>query len=295
MALAYQLTATRKSKRRLEPKKVLLCNTGRLGDAFLMTQMIPRLEGCEVGVLVAKEGRGAVEGCPKIAHLHEIEPWYVSSDAKGEKLRKWRHFQKEKKARKEEFASYDTVLFTNPHFCGLGPLFPNAYTVGFDSHADCRHYSKILPWNPSCYLSKVYEEVLDALGFAKGPMQSPWQELVSTPLIEGNYCVMHIGASDKTKDYSSKMWKEVYLGLKAKGMRVYFTGKGQRDQVEEVSSLGEENLCDQLSWLEFLRLLAHSKLVISVDTVALHVAAAFKRPLLALYRDAPDQNTWCPL
>ena len=125
-------------------------------------------------------------------------------------------------------------------------------------------------------------------------MRSPWHPLVGEPLIKGRYSVMHICASDKTKDYSQKMWRKVYQGLKTRGEKVFFTGKGQRHFIEKVTDDSEENLCDRLSWIEFLNVIAHSQLVISVDTVALHVAAAFERPLIALYRDAPDQATWSP-
>jgi len=259
-----------------------------------MTQILPRLSLSKVSLLIAPEGKAAAVECPGIERVHVIEPWYRSSESKREKFRRWRAFCREAIERQKEFASYDTVFFSNPHFCGLTRLFPDAYTIGFDSHADRSHFSRVIPWNPHVYLAKVYEEVLDALGFEPRPLESPWKQHVKKPLISGEYVVMHIGASDKTKDYSAMMWRRVYEGLKEKGHRVYFTGKGQRHLIEAVTSDPEENLCDKLSWLELLRVIAHSQLIISVDTVALHIAAAFKRPLVALYRDAPDGATWRP-
>ena len=294
LTLAYQLSRPKPKTIPFGGKRVLLCNTGRLGDVFILTQMLPRLSNSEVSLLIAPEGKAAANGCPGIKSVHVIDPWYRSSDSKQEKWRKWRGFCKEAKARQEEFASYDTVFFSNPHFCGLTRLFPGAYTIGFDSQADRSHFSHIIPWNPHAYLAKVYEEVLDAFEFDPGLIESPWKQLVNEPLISGKYVVMHIGASDKSKDYTAKMWRRVYEELKEQGHQVVFTGKGQGDLIEAVTSNPEENLCDKLSWLELLRVIAHSQLVISVDTVALHIAAAFKRPLIALYRDAPDGATWRP-
>jgi ADP-heptose:LPS heptosyltransferase len=284
----------RKVNSPFSPKRILLCNTGRLGDVFIMTRMLPRLEGIEVGVLVSKAGRAAAQGCPGISQVHLIDPWYCSSDPRKEKWRKWRAFQCESKRRHEEFSHYDTVLFCNPHYAGLTPLFPNAYTVGFDSHADRSRFSRVLPWNSNAYLSDVYSELLDMLAFPCGAMQSPWIEKARDPYLRGRYCILHISASDQTKDYSSQMWGKVYKGLKKRGERVFFTGKEQRKQIEAIRPEEGEILCDKLEWEEFLRVIAHSQLVISVDTVALHAAAAFQRPQIVLYRNASDSATWRP-
>lgn len=294
LSLVHAFVPHRKIHPPYSPKRMLLCNTGRLGDAFIMTRMLTRLQNIEVGVLVSKAGKAAVEGCSGISQVHLIDPWYCSSDSRKEKWRKWRAFQGEAKRRYEEFAQYDTVLFCNPHYAGFTPLFPNAHTIGFDSHADRNQFSHVLPWNPQAYLSDVYSEVLDTLDFAEGPMRSPWIEKSRDPFLKGEYCILHVGASDQTKDYSPGMWRKVYEGLKKRGERVFFTGKGQRKQIEAIGPEEGEVLCDQLQWEEFLRVIAHSKLVISVDTVALHIAAAFERPQVALYRDAPDGATWRP-
>lgn len=91
----------------------------------------------------------------------------------------------------------------------------------------------------------------------------------------------HPGAFDDARAWVPRSWAEVARQLSSQGFLVVFSGAGDEDRelIEEILALGGQGitLCDSLVWDEFVAAVFLSHAVVTVDTVAQHVASAFDR------------------
>ena len=107
--------------------------------------------------------------------------------------------------------------------------------------------------------------------------------------------VIHPGAA-----YASRLWPEarfakVAAELAQSGHDVVFTGSlGERPRAVRVAALaglGEERvLAGKQSLGSFAALVAESRLLVSADTGAAHLATAYRRPSVVLFGPAPPRN-----
>ncbi|MET3369764.1 UNVERIFIED_CONTAM: ADP-heptose:LPS heptosyltransferase [Jeotgalibacillus campisalis] len=114
--------------------------------------------------------------------------------------------------------------------------------------------------------------------------------------------VIHVGAA-----YGSRLWPverfaDVAVELAAAGHQVVLTGgSSERARAEETAALAKlkgANLDDGLlagrqGLAEFAATIAESRLVISADTGAAHLASAYERPSVVLFGPAPAEE-WGP-
>ena len=110
--------------------------------------------------------------------------------------------------------------------------------------------------------------------------------------------VLHVGAA-----YGSRLWPEdrfaeVARTLSADGHRVVFTGSSaERPRALDVARLAglpeSEVLAGRLRLAEFMAAIAESRLVVSADTGAAHLASAYSRPSVVLFGPAPAE-VWGP-
>ncbi|MBT2547143.1 glycosyltransferase family 9 protein [Arthrobacter sp. ISL-65] len=110
--------------------------------------------------------------------------------------------------------------------------------------------------------------------------------------------VLHVGAA-----YGSRLWPEdrfaeVARTLSEDGHRVVFTGSSaERRRALDVARLAglPENhvLAGRLRLAEFMAAIAESRLVVSADTGAAHLASAYSRPSVVLFGPAPAE-VWGP-
>ena len=152
-----------------------------------------------------------------------------------------------------------------------------------------KHFlSQSIPWVEGKYLADHYKRFLQAINIKPEPFCSPW---IHTQASKEKSILFHIGSANLTKDLPIAFWKVLYTSLKTKGYQIAFSGKGdaQKRVIEEITGHHEE-----LNWPQFIQAIHQSALLISVDTVAVHLAAAMKTPFIVLYRATPDIPLWFP-
>lgn len=101
------------------------------------------------------------------------------------------------------------------------------------------------------------------------------------------YALIHIGASWPTKRWHPPHIANVCTYLQDRGFQIVFSGENQ-DQafLHEILShrtFAHISLLGKTNFQQFSTLIQHSALVISPDSAACHLAAAFQRPTLALF------------
>jgi ADP-heptose:LPS heptosyltransferase len=110
--------------------------------------------------------------------------------------------------------------------------------------------------------------------------------------------VVHLGSGLALKEWPLARWRELASLLVAEGHQLVFTGSGG-DQAEKVRAAiadqpGCVDLCDKLSWAEFVATVSGARLVVTVDSVAGHLAAAAGTPVVVLMTGMNRIPQWQP-
>src|SRR5688572_21248188 len=95
---------------------------------------------------------------------------------------------------------------------------------------------------------------------------------------------MVIGGAHNTKKYPVEKWKE--LCAKLDHPIILLGGKEDREDGEQIASVDSVkiyNACGKFSLNESADLVRRAKLIIANDTGLMHVAAAFKKPVISLW------------
>jgi heptosyltransferase-2 len=112
------------------------------------------------------------------------------------------------------------------------------------------------------------------------------------------YAVLHVGGGAALKEWPLEHWVAVARELLRRNIPVVLTGAGRSDAVSaraiRSAVTGTINLCDELSWPEFRCVISLASLVLSVDTVAMHLAAAEGTPCVAVRTGIDTPNRWDP-
>ncbi|MDR1976744.1 MAG: lipopolysaccharide heptosyltransferase I [Campylobacteraceae bacterium] len=108
--------------------------------------------------------------------------------------------------------------------------------------------------------------------------------------IDEKYIVMAVGARWKTKEWPIEHFAKLAQMISKDGLRVVLVGgKDDKKKAEKLVSLaGSEaknitDLAGETTLGELAALIKNCAVFISADTGPLHIAAAFKKPLIALY------------
>ncbi len=113
--------------------------------------------------------------------------------------------------------------------------------------------------------------------------------------IRGSFIVFHAGARWKTKMWPAAHWHALAGDVVGKsGLPVVFTGSAA--DVPLINQIidgrdGLYNLAGGLSLVESSALLARCTLMVTVDSGPMHIAAAFDRPIVAIFGPTSPQKT----
>lgn len=319
--LAAALPA-RRGRAQGPPRRILIAVGGHLGDAVIATSVLPviraALPGADIGVLAPTWSGVVFSGHPDVRRIHSADHWKTSRDRRPLVQRWWTYRTGAARAVREiAEASYDLAVDLYPYYPNVAPLLWRAAVperVGFESGGYGPLFTRAVPWRDGGrHAAERHLELLAAAGIG-ADSREPVYDLPPLPeearsrvvavlaeagVIREEYVVLHMGAGSPLKEWPSRDWRAVATALSARGIRTVFTGAGSGDArlVEKVQPFvqGGVDLCGRLSWDEFRAVLQQARLVVSVDTVAAHVAAAEGTPGVVLMASVSDPAHWRPL
>jgi ADP-heptose:LPS heptosyltransferase len=106
----------------------------------------------------------------------------------------------------------------------------------------------------------------------------------------GDFALIHAGTARPEKYWLPERWARVIEHLHHQhGLPCILTGgsdsqeRAHLAEIERASAAPVQNLAGKLDLLELAALVSEARLVMSVDTVVVHLAAAFQRPQVALF------------
>ena len=273
--------------------------SGGFGDTVVATAAVPPLKAAfpeaELGMLLGSGTLPVIERHPDLARVHAYDHplrpprrwdalWQAARPAKAI-IRELRE------------AQYDVAIELFPLARNSIPL---AYLagiptrVGYTSGGFGQLLTHPLQWVAADrHVTEYHKDLLRQVGVSEGQLllcheTLPLRGVETVKEKLGRYgagrrrmILCHPGAFDDARAWVPRSWAEVARQLSSQGFLVVFSGAGDEDRelIEEILALGGQGitLCDSLVWDEFVAAVFLSHAVVTVDTVAQHVASAFDR------------------
>jgi ADP-heptose:LPS heptosyltransferase len=114
------------------------------------------------------------------------------------------------------------------------------------------------------------------------------------------YVVIQTGAGSPIREWPEDRWITLCRELTARGQLVVLAGAGQRES-ERAARIAQAlppskviDLCDRLSWDEFVDLIAGAAYVMCLDSSTSHVAAAFRIPSTVIMPGINEPKLFAP-
>jgi len=106
----------------------------------------------------------------------------------------------------------------------------------------------------------------------------------------GVYAVMHPGTAREEKSWQAEKWAEIIKRVRTEfSLPVVLTGSGdgwEKEHIDEIKrqlTVPVADFSNQLSLVELAALIQGCSLMVGVDSMAMHLAALFERPQVALF------------
>lgn len=305
------------------PKKILLSNGAHLGDVLLSTGILRLLKEAfpeaEIGFLTGSWSRHILEDHPLIDRIHLVDHWKLNRSNRS-RWQKIVHYMRTRSAAKKEIrgVEYDLAVEIYPFFPNNIPLLYEAaipirigYTSGgfgplLTHSLDWSNENKSILWygkelirtfllesrEPSSYLPYLYPDCL-----MREEIRS---RLSGEYALKEPYIAFHMGTGSALKEWPTKNWKTLVALFSKTHCRIVLTGMGTREKanIDQVKSSNPGlfvDLCDRLDWKEFVTIIGGAELLVAVDSVAGHVAAAADTPCIVIGNGLNAPAHWHPL
>jgi ADP-heptose:LPS heptosyltransferase len=108
------------------------------------------------------------------------------------------------------------------------------------------------------------------------------------PKLSSPFCIVHIGTAREEKFWPAERWAEA-IGYLAQTHQVILTGtntgieRPHLDQLRAQLRVPVTDLTGQLSLVQLAALIGRCDLALGVDSMAMHLAAVFAKPLIVLF------------
>lgn len=270
--------------------KILLVQTSFLGDVILSTPVIGALKklhpDAELWIMTTRQARELVERDPFLTGVITFDKRGTEGGVSG-LIRKARELRSHKfdiayALQRSARTSVVLALAKIPRRIGfscarLSFLYHRRIVRRSSQHDVLRNLS-ILTNGAS--LESLPDD-LRVIPPAPAELDAGTRSLVEA----GRYVVLVPGSAWKTKMWRWQGYREVAEYFLKSGLTVVVSGAPDEQAVANMVSNGlpVKNLAGTTTLSAFAALIAHAELVVCNDSMALHLASAFKRPTVALF------------
>ena len=295
------------------PLRVLVANWGHLGDVVTILPLLkfleqhPRVQ--ELGVLIGSWSRSVLEASDLSARIHVIDHWHLDRSNKPLSRKIAQYITRRRSLVHElDQCRYDMSIDTFasiPSTHGITWSADIPRRVGFTSGGLGPCLTDPFDWRPNNksmldhqlellkpLLGNVYPKHLPASysGIEHAPLKDP------LGTVDRPYVVLHMGPPN-IRGWVPEKWLLLAAALKDRGYDLLATG-GRGEETEAARLLSEKiqikDLTGRLSWRQFVATVANATAVVSVDSVAGHVAACFSTPTVVLTAGRQRISLWRP-
>ncbi|QQO13542.1 glycosyltransferase family 9 protein [Bradyrhizobium diazoefficiens] len=131
------------------------------------------------------------------------------------------------------------------------------------------------------------------------PLQAYYPPPAAADLPQAPYIVLHSGAGNRLREWPDDRWISLASDLAEQGVSIVLAGSGERERerAERIqANVGSAiiNLCGQLTWDEFVALIAGASHVVCLESSTSHVAAAFRIPSTVIMSGTNEYRQFGP-
>lgn len=302
------------------PRRLLLACTGHLGDVVLATAVLPVLRHafptCRIGFLVGSWARPVLDRHPLVNWLHHFDHWKLNRAASTWSQKLWRHLRTRRRALREiRSLGYDAAIDLRYYFGNAIPLLWQAgipVRIGYTSGGFGPLLTHPVSWRiRECHVVDYLADLARVLPINERdmtrlqPVLPPDPDSPALPgCVEGlgrrrtPYVVAHMGSGARFKEWPGPKWRALTQRLTREGWTLLLTGstRSEGEAAERVAAglAGCINACGQLNWSQFVAVVRQARLVIGVDSVAGHIAAAVGTPCVVIGNGITHPAHWKP-
>lgn len=305
------------------PRRILIANGAHLGDVVLSTSVLPIIKQTfpesQLGFLAGSWATCVLRGHPLVDWLHVVDHWKlnrspISLSRKLVQFLRTRHRALSVIRRLRYDVAIDLYYFfpnSIPLLCQAGiPI-----RIGYSSGGFGPLLTHSLEWTDrQCHVTDYHADLLRVLDLSEAqlfdrrlclpPVDADFvrafqQKIPRAFLDTFGYCVLHLGTGAEWKEWPEQQWQALVERLLSNGLRLVFTGTGLAEHRKIARVIGDHtgciNLSGELNWPQFVTAIERSRLLIGVDSVAGHVAAAVDTPSVIVGSGITNSAHWRPL
>lgn len=290
------------------PKKMLLCNIANFGDVVISTTVLPVIKKkyphCDIGFLTSSASAVVLKNHSLVTRVHSFDHWYLHRSRSKCKaalhLPILQYCASRRRALQElNEIQYDMAIDLYSYFPNAIPLLAKSQIpvrIGYTTGGFSNLLTHPVEWNfYDRYVGHAHLHLLRTLGIDvsdESPLPSYNYKKEAR-----DYIVVHMGSSDALKEWEPEKWVELIRRLEANGEKIVLTGKGERESAlcrHVANTTSAKDLSNKLSWPEFVATIQEARLLISVDSVAVHIAAGSLTPTVGLFSGINSPPMWMP-
>ncbi len=300
--LAGQIANCTRNESIAPPKKLLICNIAHFGDVVNALGLVPILKRSfpevQIGFLAGSWSKPLLELFPDIQWIHSFDHRSMNRQVPGSGKKLLAHLRSAEQARREIRAvGYDVAIESYYYARNSIPLLWRARVpvrIGYTSGGFGGLLTHPLEWKyENKHLLAYHLELLQFLNVREAlPSRLLWPPMrpstTTAPAVpDKDYLVIHMGGGADSRSWPLDHWRILVQALAERGHFIVFTGRGaaERANIEIVSRdvPRSHNLCDQLNWEQLIEILRKARLLVGLDSLAGHLAAAVDMPSVLIY------------
>ena len=298
----------------LDCKNILVIRADNLGDLIMSTPAIRALKqstGANITVLTSQMATGIAKQIEEIDDIITYDlPWVKLNNT----IASHTFYDVVAKLKEKDFdaAVIFTVFSQNPL-----PAAMLAYLANIPKRlAYCREnpYDLLTDWvpdkEPYTFIQHQVErdlKLVESIGATTSNTKLALQtstadyddaksKLSSNNIqLDKKWIIFHPGVSEAKRQFPIAYWIEIGKKIVDQGYQILLTGtKGEKALTEEISEgIGNNafSVAGLFTLQQFIAVIKHSPLVISVNTGTVHIAAAVSTPIVVLYAATNPQHT----
>jgi heptosyltransferase-3 len=299
-------------------RRALVIQLRHHGDVLLsspvFTVLNNRAPGIEIDALVYSETREMLDHHPSISRVHVVERKWKELSAPSRFAAEWRLYHMLRGR------AYDLVIHLTDHPRGawlaraLGARYAVAPNAEHKSHAWKRSFTHLapLPAHGGRHRVELNLDVLRRIGIQPGEQE---RELVLVPgrdaerevgillsaqgLVAKRFIHFHPGSRWQFKCWPPERAGSLIGALEKRGVRVVLTAAPDEREMALVAEIRKHatapfaDLAGKLTLKQLAALSANARLFIGVDSAPMHIAAAMRTPVVALFGPSSEIE-WGP-
>ncbi len=304
------------------PRRILLANSAHLGDVVILSSVLPVLKKAfpeaKIGLLIGSWSLPVVQGNSMIDWVHTVDHWKLNR-SDGSMWQKLKRYWRTRRAALDEIRNtgYDVAVDLYSYFPNFIPLLWQTgipVRIGYISGGFGPLLTHPLRWrNLNQHVSSYHADLLQMLPIDKKyfeklhyflpPIDHSFEEEADSFLREASvdpaYIIIHMGTGERLKEWPVEKWHILSKKLTANGYSLVFTGYGSRESENaRLVTAGLSNcvnLCSKLNWGAFVSIVKKSRLVICVESLAGHIAAAVDTHCVLIRSGMTNYYHWRPM